>query len=479
MHSTSLLLARFTICAVLAILTWGCSQGSAERENAAPVVVELPPLAPDPRILPDTVAFEDTPVGRNGRLRVEGTQMVNERGEPIQLRGISSMWLNWENTGYATNYTALQWMRDNWGVTVIRAAMGVSTSEREPASGGYLTSPTAIEAKVEQIVDNATQLGVYVIIDWHDHFAQDNVEESKDFFRRMAAQYKDNPGVIYEIFNEPMPGVFGGDGERFGWADDFKPYHEAVIPEIRAEDPLGIIVLGTPFWSQNVDEAAADPVAGDNLMYTVHFYSCTHDQWLRDKAQVAIDAGLAIFVTEWGATDADGGVDDDTVCDEEADRWHDFMDANGISWAAWKLDDCDEASCLLRAGAPRAGDWETWLQGHGPYVVEKLTSGASTGASPEVTEPMPTNPASNVEASTGNPLLDAGAEPSATLDSGSDLPIRADAGASSEGDSKVSEAGPDEEKEEVEGGAEVVETAPPKPLPDAGPAMKTTDAALN
>lgn len=92
---------------------------------------------------------------------------------------------------------------------------------------------------------------------------------------------------------------------------------------------------------------------------------------------------------------------------------------------------------------------------------------------------MPTNPASNVEASTGNPLLDAGAEPSATLDSGSDLPIRADAGASSEGDSKVSEAGPDEEKEEVEGGAEVVETAPPKPLPDAGPAMKTTDAALN
>ncbi len=368
----------FPLLLVVALVA--CSKGTAERGGIAEPETRV---EVDPRTLPDTMIFEDTPVGRHGRLSVEGSYLVDEQGDPIQLRGISSMWLNWEKSGYALSYAAMQWMRDQWGITLFRAAMGVMDGERAPAAGGYLTSPATMENQVDQIVQNATELGVYVLIDWHDHFAQDSTEEAKEFFQRKAAQHKDNPSVIYEVFNEPVPRVWGTD-DTFSWEDDFKPYHEELVETIREQDPEGVIILGTPFWSQNVDEAAADPVEGDNLMYTLHFYSCTHDEWLREKAQAAVDSGLPIFVTEWGATDASGGVDDQTVCDEEADRWHDFMNANYISWAAWKLDDCDnEASCILQPGASRAGGWDDeWLQGHGPYVVDKLLSPLPDGESP-------------------------------------------------------------------------------------------------
>jgi hypothetical protein len=84
-----------------------------------------------------------------------------------------------------------------------------------------------------------------------------------------------------------------------------------------------------------------------------------------------------IFVTEWGATKADGGVGGSAVCATEADDWHDWMDANQIGWTAWKLDDCDtekpaDTSCLLKVNAPLSGGWDALLNGHGPYVVDKL-----------------------------------------------------------------------------------------------------------
>src|SRR5690606_22385574 len=121
-------------------------------------------------------------------------------------------------------------------------------------------------------------------------------------------------------------------------SDDLKPYHEGVLAAIRERDPDNIAILGTPFWSQQVNQAALDPVAGDQLMYTVHFYSCDHTAVIRRQAEMAADAGLAIFVTEWGATLANGGTNGQgEVCTAEAELWHDFMDSRQISWTAWKL----------------------------------------------------------------------------------------------------------------------------------------------
>ncbi|MEU8159596.1 cellulase family glycosylhydrolase [Micromonospora parva] len=312
-----------------------------------------PPTTPPPTTPPPTTG---TPVERHGQLRVCGTTMCDKSGARVQLRGISSMWLNWETAPYAENLSALRWMRDNWNLQVIRAAMGV-----EPA-GAYLSDPAKARAQVETIINNAVTAGVYVIVDWHAHEAQNNQSQAVAFFGDLARRYGNLPNVIWEPYNEPL---------QVSWTTVIKPYHQAVVSAIRAADPDNIIVLGTPTWSQDVDVAAASPVAGTNLMYTLHFYSCTHGSSLRAKGDAAIRAGLALFVTEWGASNADGGLDG-RACLPEAQSWIDWMKANGISWTAWKLDVGTDTTNLLSPGAPVTGGWTNYLHGHAPFVVANM-----------------------------------------------------------------------------------------------------------
>ncbi|MET7710448.1 cellulase family glycosylhydrolase [Micromonospora sp. NPDC005413] len=308
---------------------------------------------PTPTVPPPT---SGTPVERYGQLRVCGTAMCDKNGARVQLRGISSMWLNWETAPYAENLSALTWMRDNWNLQVIRAAMGV-----EPA-GAYLSDPVKARTQVETIINNAVTAGVYVIVDWHAHEAQNNQSQAVAFFGDLARRYGNLPNVIWEPYNEPL---------QVSWTSVIKPYHQAVVSAIRAADPDNIVVLGTPTWSQDVDAAAASPVAGTNLMYTLHFYSCTHGASLRAKGDAAIRAGLALFVTEWGASHADGGLDG-RACLPEAQSWIDWMKANGISWTAWKLDVGTDTTNLLSPGAPVTGGWTNYLHGHAPFVVANM-----------------------------------------------------------------------------------------------------------
>ncbi|MGW1448170.1 cellulase family glycosylhydrolase [Micromonospora sp. NPDC002411] len=329
-----------------------CTVNGASCAGGTPPTTP-PPTTPPPTTPPPTTG---TPVERHGQLRVCGTTMCDKSGARVQLRGISSMWLNWETAPYAENLSALRWMRDNWNLQVIRAAMGV-----EPA-GAYLSDPNKARTQVETIINNAVTAGVYVIVDWHAHEAQNNQSQAVAFFGDLARRYGHLPNVIWEPYNEPL---------QVSWTNVIKSYHQAVVSAIRAADPDNIVVLGTPTWSQDVDVAAASPVSGTNLMYTLHFYSCTHGSALRAKGDAAIRAGLALFVTEWGASNADGGLDGRS-CLPEAQSWIDWMKANGISWTAWKLDVGTDTTNLLSPGAPVTGGWNNYLHGHAPFVVANM-----------------------------------------------------------------------------------------------------------
>ena len=146
--------------------------------------------------------------------------------------------------------------------------------------GGYLKNPKTEKAKVKAAVEAAIDLGIYVIVDWHDHEAHLHTEQAKEFFAEMAKTYGDKPNVIYELWNEPL--------NTHDWSTVIKPYHEKVIAAIRQVDPDNLIICGTQTWSQDVDKAARDPLAFENVAYTLHFYTGTHRQSLRDKASAAL-----------------------------------------------------------------------------------------------------------------------------------------------------------------------------------------------
>jgi endoglucanase len=320
----------------------------------------LPQLNPTPSTPPalGTAGPEGSPVARHGQLRVEGKTLVDQAGEPVQLKGVSSMWTNWDASGFATNKDALQFMRDEWNLSVFRIAMGVEEA------GAYLASPGTQRRKVERAIANAVELGVYLIVDWHAHQAEAEADAARGFFDDLAARYGHLPNILWETFNEPL---------QVDWSRNLKPYHTSLIETIRARDPDNVILLGTPQWSQLVDQAAADPIGARNIQYVLHFYACTHDAWLRDIADQALAGGIGLFVSEFGGTHADGGRDG-IVCDGETRAWFDWLDRNGISGVAWKLDSCTaDASCLLTPTAPKRGPWSAEdLHGHAPLVVEWL-----------------------------------------------------------------------------------------------------------
>ena len=182
----------------------------------------------------------------------------------------------------------------------------------------------------------------------------------------MARRYGNSPNVLYETYNEPLD---------VSWDKVLKPYHEAVIDSIREHDPDNIVIVGTRNWSQQVAEAAANPVNRSNVAYSLHFYANTHGQWLRNQAQAAMNAGAALFVTEYGTTDATRN----GVVNEAATReWWKFLDKHFISHLNWSVADIPESSAALNKDASPDGGWAlSQIKPSGRLVREELRAKAS------------------------------------------------------------------------------------------------------
>ena len=153
----------------------------------------------DPKPNDSEHKLESSIVDKHGLLRVMGNKIVNKNNIPISLAGNSFFWSN-DNWGGEQYYTpeTVEWLKNDWNTTIVRAAMGVD----EP--GGYLSNISSNKNRVKIIVESAIEKGIYVIIDWHSHHAEDFTEEAVLFFKEMASLYGDHENIIYEIYNEPL-----------------------------------------------------------------------------------------------------------------------------------------------------------------------------------------------------------------------------------------------------------------------------------
>lgn len=270
-----------------------------------------------------------------GALKVEGTRLVDSHGEDVQLKGISTHGIGWFPD--YINEECFRQLHEEWNVNVIRLAM--YTAE----SGGYCTDGDKEYLKdlVRSGVSYATQNDMYVIIDWHilsDNDPNMHLEEAKAFFREMSAEYAGYENVLYEICNEPNGGT--------SW-EAIKAYAGEIIPVIRENAGDAVILVGTPNWSQFVDQAAASPITEyENLMYVLHFYAATHKEELRNTMAAAIEAGLPVFVSEYGICDASGN---GAIDEGQAGQWVKLMNDYGVSYIAWNLSNKNETSAILNS----------------------------------------------------------------------------------------------------------------------------------
>lgn len=294
---------------------------------------------------PSKSSGSKTPLKKNGRLKVKKSSLVNSKGKAVTLKGVSTHGINWFPE--YVNPGAFKTLRDGWGVNCIRLAM--YTEEYN----GYCSGGNKKELKslIDKGVKYATDLGMYVIIDWHilsDSNPNKNKKQAVSFFKEMAKKYRKHKNVLYEICNEPNGGT--------QWKD-IKSYAKSVIKAIRTYDKNNIILVGTPTWSQDVDTAADSPITGyKNLMYTFHFYAATHKDAYRKKVEQAVKKGLPVFVSEFGISESSGS---GKINKTEANRWIKFLKKKKISYVCWNLSNKDESCSLLKSSCKRTGGFKS------------------------------------------------------------------------------------------------------------------------
>ncbi len=300
------------------------------------------------------------PIEKHGSLKVNNDRLTDAYGQPVRLYGMSTHGLAWRPE-YVCEET-FRALRDEWGTNTVRLAL--YTHEYH----GYCTDgdKAVLRGILYKGIDLAVKLGMYVIVDWHvlgEFSPLVYADEAEVLFEELTRRYGSCPNLIYEICNEP-----NGTAE---W-HDIKEYSERVIPVIRRNDPEAVVLVGTPEWSQHCDQALAEPLGFDNIMYTFHFYSATHHDRLRSRLINCLDAGLPVFISECSMTEASGHGRTDL---ESNDSWFKIIDRYGLSYIVWSLSASREESGVIQNGCGKLSGWtDDDLKSTGRWFKDRFLS---------------------------------------------------------------------------------------------------------
>ncbi|MBI4916642.1 MAG: cellulase family glycosylhydrolase [Acidobacteria bacterium] len=276
-------------------------------------------------------------------LRVEGNRFVDAEGRTVVLAGVNISDPDKLAKNGRWSKAHFQVIKD-WGATVIRVPVHpVAWKGRGPVE--YLEL-------LDQAVVWATELGLYLIVEWHgignletglfQHPMHDTSKaETYQFWRTIAYRYGAVSTVaFYELFNEPTD--YRGQLGRITWPQ-WKAINEEIIGIIRAHGARGIPLVGGFDWAYELRSVKDAPVDAEGIGYVSHPYPMKAQQpweqnWERDFGHVADT--YPVFATEIGFMAAtDPGAHVPVMSDEEyGRRITAYFAKKGISWTAWCFD---------------------------------------------------------------------------------------------------------------------------------------------
>jgi aryl-phospho-beta-D-glucosidase BglC (GH1 family) len=272
------------------------------------------------------------------RIMVQGNKFVDEKGDTILFRGLSIS--DPDKIADQGNWTKKHFEQvKEMGAMIVRLPVHpVAWRNRTPE--GYLEL-------LDQAVSWCTDLGMYVIIDWHsignlcmelfqNPMYNTSKTETYEFWRTIAGHFRGhNTVAFYEIFNEPTQ--FNGLLGSMSWSD-WKEINEKIIKLIRAYDNETIPLIAGFDWAYDLTPLHYDPINAEGIGYVTHPYPMKRKRPWENKWEenFAFAAGrYPVFATELGFGLKEG---------EEVDDNHygnliiNFLEKRGISWAAWVYD---------------------------------------------------------------------------------------------------------------------------------------------
>ncbi len=290
-------------------------------------------------------------------LRVVGNHVVNDKGERVRLRGVNAACLEWTSDGEGHILDTIRVAVQDWHCNVVRIPL---SQDRWFGKGPEQKDEgVAYRALVKQAVNECVGLGAYAMLDLHwsdagvwgqvigQHVMPD--VNSAAFWSDCAEVYKNQPGVIYDLYNEPHDVTWDQwlKGDKVTEKDSktkVETTYEAVgmqalFDAVRATGAKNLVVIGGLDWSYSLSgildgRQIADP-DGQGVIYANHAYPFkgdTVEKWV-GKMETASKV-LPIIISEFGS-DPDGGAG------LNGEAWVRKVLANLKShdwdWVAWDL----------------------------------------------------------------------------------------------------------------------------------------------
>jgi|SRR5579863_1754619 len=301
------------------------------------------------------------------RLAVNGTQIIDEHGKPIALRGFVWGWWGTVQPNDAADNARqgatvvripLRWWgpyppgmdsrSDNAPGHIDPAHLAVLDGMIHQASAAHLWIDLFVDSDCGQAslqFDTAANCGVAASRQ-PDNFGNDPtmLREFEELWAFLAARYKATPYVgMYEPLPEPGEASLGLNAPAF---------YSALIPLIRAADPATPILIG-PQPDYRMDKIANAWLSTPGLIYTGDMLDGFDLSKLAYATTFARARNVPVFVQQVGTRFSDANANAATAAELAA------LNASGIGWTWWTYRE------------PNAGAYAPWTEpqkAHGAWV---------------------------------------------------------------------------------------------------------------
>ena len=271
-----------------------------------------------------------------------GNRIVDSTtGAPVLLRGVNRSGLEYSQTAIpAADFDRIV----AWGANVIRLPFNQDWA---------LTSESYLQT-MDSAVALAAARGAYAILDlqWLDATTVRGTDNqgrpnfvaplpdasSIALWQKLAQRYRNNPAVLFDIFNEPHDPLENDPLAPYArvTVDEWAPWAIDLVNAIRGEHADALILVPGTNWAYDLSEYPIDGL--DGVVYSTHVYSNKGNDW--DRAFGNLSAIAPVFAGEWGGSA------------EELDWGRDlagYFAQRGIGWTAWSW--TDEPKLMLN-GTP-------------------------------------------------------------------------------------------------------------------------------
>jgi aryl-phospho-beta-D-glucosidase BglC (GH1 family) len=221
-------------------------------------------------------------------LATRGNRIVRrETGEPVRLRGVNRSGLEYGPLGAGITEVQIDQIVNEWGSNIIRLPFNQDWA----LNGSLAFTAEQYLQSIDQVIAWTSARGAYTLLDLQWINTEVKIAPLPDFnspqlWRALAHRYRDEPAVLYDLYNEPHDTT----------AADWRYWATLLTDTIRAEHPEALIFVSGLDWGYDLRGVQ---IEARDVVYSTHVYPWkTQPRW--DRAFGNLASEVPVFAGEWG-----------------------------------------------------------------------------------------------------------------------------------------------------------------------------------